>query len=136
MYTNELELSNKLYCTFSKLEQLDDSLDLIKKSYNILYNKIFILESRDSDEFILTYNVDPFNTNGELLPNTILSHRKKDFNVLYTINALNQLIKKLNNGILNTNFPINWSEYSNSILLTQNNEFKKLDTKVHKIISL
>lgn len=125
----------KLYCTFTKLEDLDDSINNIKTSYNVLYGKIFVLESKETQEYILTYNIDPFNTSGELLPNTILAHRKKEFKVLYTLNALNELIKKLNNGILNTKYPINWSEYSNSILLTQNNELKRLETKIQKIIS-
>lgn len=134
--TNELELTNKLYCTFCKKESVDSTLTKIKTSYNILYNKIFILESESTDEYICTYNVDPFNTSGELLENTILAHRKKESNTLYTINALNILIKKLNNGILDTKYSVNWVDYQNCILLTQNNDIKRLNTKINKIISL
>jgi hypothetical protein len=47
---------------------------------------------------MLTYNVDLGNTKGEFaIGNTILVHRKKQTNTLYTINALNELIKSLNN---------------------------------------
>ena len=63
-------------------------------------------------------------------------HRKKDTNTLYTINALNELIKSLNGGVVNTKFPINWKHYRNCILLTQHNELKQLNTKIHKIIEL
>jgi hypothetical protein len=68
--------------------------------------------------------------------NTILVHRKKDFNVLYTINSLNELIKQLNNGIVDTNYPINWQHYKNSILLTQHDELKQLKTRIYKIIEV
>jgi hypothetical protein len=71
-----------------------------------------------------------------VLPNTILLHRKKESNTLYTINALNALIKSLNNGILDTNFRITWLDYKNSILLIQSNDLNIIQTKIHKIINL
>jgi hypothetical protein len=73
---------------------------------------------------------------GGLLENTILLHRKKESNTLYTINALNDLIKSLNGGQLDTSFMVNWKDYQNSILLTHAGELKKLDTKIYKIITL
>jgi hypothetical protein len=71
-----------------------------------------------------------------VLPNTILLHRKKESNTLYTINALNALIKSLNSGILDTNYRITWLDYKNSILLIQNNDLNIIQTKIHKIINL
>jgi nucleoside-diphosphate-sugar epimerase len=56
--------------------------------------------------------------------------------LLYTINALNALIKSLNNGILDTNFRITWLDYKNSILLIQSNDLNIIKTKIHKIINL
>jgi hypothetical protein len=70
-----------------------------------------------------------------ILDNTILLHRKKDSNTLYTINALNDLIKELNGGILDMKYKVNWSEYRNCILLTTGGELKRLDTKVHDILT-
>lgn len=128
-------MNNKLFATFCNQENLDETLFIIKGRYTILYDKIFVLSS-DSNEYICTYNIDSYNTNREIIPNTILTHRKKESNTLYTINALNCLIKELNNNILDINYKVNWKDYSNSILLTQNNEFKKLNTKVHKIFFL
>jgi hypothetical protein len=75
-------------------------------------------------------------TQQSVLPNTILLHRKKESNTLYTINALNALIKSLNNGILDTNYRIMWLDYKNSILLIQNNDLNIIQTKIHKIINL
>ena len=63
-------------------------------------------------------------------------HRKKESNTLYTINALNELIRKLNGGVVDTKFPIEWRHYRNSILHTNKDEFKQLKTKIHKIIEL
>jgi len=68
--------------------------------------------------------------------NTILVHRKKESNTLYTINALNELIKKLNGGVVDTRYQIDWQHYKNTILLTQQNELKQLKTKIHEIIEL
>jgi hypothetical protein len=71
-----------------------------------------------------------------LLDNTILLHRKKESNTLYTINALNDLIKSLNGGNLDTSYIIDWNDYKNCILLTHAGDLRKLDTKIFKIISL
>jgi hypothetical protein len=129
------DLNNKLFCTFTTLEDLDGLIESITSSYNIMYNKLFVLHVKSNDEYVCTYNIDQGNVS-DLPKNTILVHRKKDSNTLYTINALNELIKKLNNGVVDTKFPINWKHYRNTILLTQHDELKQLKTKIHKIIEL
>ena len=127
------DLNNKLFCTFTTLENLDNILNSITNKYNIMYNKIFVLYIKSKDEY--TYNIDQGNVS-DLPDNTILVHRKKETNTLYTINALNELIKKLNNGVVDTKFPITWEHYKNSVLLTQHDELKQLKTKIYKIIEL
>ena len=129
------DLNNKLFCTFTTNEGLDSLLEGIQRSYDIMYNKIFVLYVKSNDEYVCTYNVDQGNING-LPDNTIMVHRKKETNTLYTINALNELIKKLNGGVVDTSYKINWLHYKNSILLTQQNELKQLNTKIHKIIAV
>ena len=129
------DLNNKLFCTFTTLEDLDGLIESITSSYNIMYNKLFVLHVKSNDEYVCTYNIDQGNVS-DLPKNTILVHRKKDSNTLYTINALNELIKKLNNGVVDTKFPINWKHYRNTILLTQHDELKQLKTKIHRIIEL
>jgi hypothetical protein len=80
---------NKLFCTFIEHDKLQDTVSTLTKRYTILYSKVFVLESPDTEELILTYNIDAVNTNAQnALPNTILLHRKKESNTLYTINAL------------------------------------------------
>ena len=132
---NTKDLNNKLFCTFTTREGLDTLISDITSQYTIMYNKLFVLEIKDSDEMVVTYNVDQGNINS-IPANTILVHRKKESNTLYTINALNELIKRLNGGVVDSRYRVNWQHYRNTILLTQQNELKELKTKIHKIIEL
>ena len=87
------QLKNKLFCTFSPKDKLEETLDMIQEEYTIMYGKIFVLESSESEEYLCTYNIEVEGNTTRVLPNTILLHRKKESNTLYTINSLNLLIK-------------------------------------------
>jgi hypothetical protein len=129
------DLNNKLFCTFTDPKNLDVLIEDIKAKYSIIYNKMFVLEIIGKEEYVITYNVE--HANVSYIPeNTILVHRKKESNTLYTINALNELIKKLNGGVVDTKFAVNWNHYKNCILLTQHNELNQLNTKIFKIIEI
>ena len=130
------QLKNKLFCTFSPKDKLEEVLDTIKSEYTIMYRKIFVLESEDSDEFLCTYNIEVQGGNTRVLPNTILLHRKKETNTLYTINSLNLLIKSLNEGVLDTSFRVEWQNFKNTVLLTQGEDLRKLSTKIYKIVNI
>ena len=132
----DLKDMNKLFCTFSSKIDLETTLSTIQSQYKILFNKIFVLYIASTEEYVCTYNIDHNNMTNGLLGNTILLHRKKESNTLYTINALNDLIKSLNGGVLDTSFTVNWKDYQNCILLTHSGDLKKLDTKIYKIITL
>ena len=129
------DLNNKLFCTFTDLNGLDGLIEDIKSKYTIIYNKLFVLEIVGKDEYVITYNVEQGNVHA-IPENTILVHRKKESNTLYTINALNELIKKLNGGVVDTNYQVDWQHYRNCILLTQHNELNQLNTKIYKIIEI
>ena len=132
---NAGDLNNKLFCTFTDLDGLDALLEDIQSKYTIIYNKMFVLEIVGKDEYVVTYNVDQGNV--QTIPeNTILVHRKKESNTLYTINALNELIKKLNGGVVDTSYKVDWQHYRNCVLLTQHNDLNQLNTKIYKIIEL
>jgi hypothetical protein len=128
-------MNNRLFCTFTSLDDLEFLIKDLSNKYTIMYNKMFVLHIKSNNEYVITYNVDQGNIN-DIPDNTILVHRKKESNTLYTINALNELIKKLNHGAVDTNFPVNWQHYRNCILLTQHNEIKQLNTKIFKIIEI
>jgi len=134
-FLNFIDVNNKLFCTFVTLEEIDNFVKEISHKYVIMYNKLFVLYIKDTGEYVVTYNTDQINLNS-IPDNTILVHRKKETNTLYTINALNELIKKLNGGAVDVHYKINWQHYKNTILLTQHNELKQLKTKIHTIIEL
>ena len=128
-------MNNKLYCTFLQNEGVDEVVDRILEEHDILFNKIFVLVSLDDDKVMLTYNIDGPVYNLQL-ENTILVHRKKQTNTLYTINALNEVIKYLNDGILDTTYQVDWSRFRNSLLLTRPGGFKKVRTRLKTIIEI
>ena len=132
---NAGDLNNKLFCTFTDLEGLDALIEDIQSKYTIIYNKMFVLEIVGKDEYVVTYNVDQGNVH-TIPENTILVHRKKESNTLYTINALNELIKKLNGGVVDTKYQVDWQHYRNCVLLTQHNDLNQLNTKIYKIIEV
>lgn len=134
-FTSFSDMNNKLFCTFVSESFIDQTLHLIQNSYPILYDKIFVLSLQDNEGYVCTYNVDLEKVE-TFLENTILVHRKKNSNTLYTINALNQLICELNGGYLNKNYSVNWDHYSNSILLTRENALQIIKTEIYSIINL
>tara|TARA_B110000285_G_scaffold54493_1_gene62049 strand:- start:1001 stop:1462 length:462 start_codon:yes stop_codon:yes gene_type:complete len=129
------DMSNKLFCTFSTESTLDATLEEIQERYKIIYNKIFVLYSKSQDEYVCTYNVDYGNVSN-FIENTILVHRKKESNTLYTINALNTLVKELNGGQVDKNYKVNWPDYRNCVLLTKGPELKRINTKLFRIVEL
>ena len=128
-------MRTQLLCTFAFEESLEDTLDAIIDTHDILFDRIFVLESDDEDELMCTYNIS-YVTKYNMLPDTISVHRKKETNTIYTINALNQLIRMLNGGNLDKSYTVNWDDYSNSIMLVRGGEFSILPTKVYNIITI
>ena len=127
-------MRTQLLCTFAHKTNLDIVIEYIKQNFKVPEQRIFVFSNyAKRNELYCTFNAED---NGHRGKNTISIHRKKETNTLYTINALNELIKSLNGGVVNTKFPINWKHYRNCILLTQHNELKQLNTKIHKIIEL
>tara|TARA_B100000424_G_scaffold271589_1_gene275063 strand:+ start:2151 stop:2552 length:402 start_codon:yes stop_codon:yes gene_type:complete len=127
-------MRTNLLCTFTNPRDKRKTIDLIIDKYDILYNKIFLLKNVDNDrELMCTYNIS-IEENYSELENTILLHRKKQTNTLYTINALNSLIKILNNGVLDTTYQLDWENYRNTMLLTNEEGLKRVETEVEDII--
>jgi len=127
-------LKTQLVCTFTKKYQLDETLDNIVSNFSILNNKIFVFKSFEiKDDCILSYNV-VMDSYKKFLPNSIMVHQKRETNTIYTINALNELIMNLNNGILDKKYPIEWERYRNCALLKNKDGFRVVKiflVKVH-----
>ena len=128
-------MKTQLLCTFTDKEVLQDILQQIRENYKIVYNYIYILQNKTSlDELYITYNIDVEFRPNKQLPNTILVHRKKQSNTLYTINALNQLIKEENGGVLDTSFSLDWDKFRNCIILTGLQGIRKIPTRIFEKI--
>ena len=129
-------MKTHLLCTFTQRDKLDDILELIILCNEVLYNKIYVFQNgNDYHQLICTYNVEyDAENHPEDIPNTISLHRKKQSNTLYTINALNEVIRELNGGVLDKKFPVPWEKYQNSLLLTNDNGLNKIPTKIHSIV--
>jgi hypothetical protein len=128
-------MNTQLLCTFSTKRESGDVIDVIKDSYDVVFDKIYLLENLDNNrQLMLTYNVNKGSTIH--LPQTISLHRKKQTNTLYTINAVNEIVILLNDGVMDKNYPIPWENYSNSMLLTGDEGLKVIKTKLYKIIDV
>ena len=128
-------MKTQLLCTFTTKENLDSVIKEITNAYTIVFNKIYVLQNEDdTKELICTYNVDTTKSiDYNKVEGTISLHRKKHSNTLYTINALNECIKNLNNGILNQKFMIPWENFKNMLLITNSDGLNKINTRIYKI---
>ena len=131
-------MKTQLLCTFTTQYNLEQTIRDITKHFKVVFDKIYVLQNEEKPkELICTYNVnqeDDIDFNS--VKNTISLHRKKITNTLYTINALNELIKLINNGVLDTNYQVEWDIYKNMILISNKEGLQKIPTRILKIIEL
>lgn len=129
-------MKTQLVCTFVKKYQIEDMLDEIRREFTVLNDKAFLLKSTElTNELVLSYNV-LLDSHKTFLPGSILVHRKKETNTIYTINALNELIMNLNNGILDKSYSIDWIKYQDTMLLKKPEGLKMLKMEIVKVYSL
>ena len=126
----------QLLCTFAHRKDLNLIIDYGTTSYNIVEKKIFVFNNTEApNDLYCTYNVD-ISQKYKKAENTILIHRKKETNSLYTVNALNEIIKNANNGLLDKTFIIDWTLYKNTLLLTNNTELRRIKLELYKRIDI
>lgn len=128
-------MKTQLLCTFTTKEELQNTLQDIRETYHIVYNYIYVLQNKGNlDELFVTYNIDTQYKPQYPLRDTILVHRKKQSNTLYTINALNELVKEENGGVLDKSFEIDWEKFRNTIIVTNTEGTKKISTRIFEVI--
>ena len=131
-------MKTQLLATFTTKDNLDDIVEDIKNSYKIIFDKVYVLQNEDVvNELICTYNVDVENgIDYNKVKSTISLHRKKHSNTLYTINALNEVIANLNNGVVDSKFLVPWENYKNTLLVTNSDGLNRINTRIFKIIKI
>ena len=146
-------MKSVLLVTFlNNRKSVSSVLKLVASNFEVIGNRVFLLKDVDAEnKYVLSYNI--VNDSGivfsDILRNTIPLHRKKDTNTLYTVNALNELVILQNDGELDSEFPVNWDDYKDCILLTNltpcdDDEeavegdviLRKINTKLVKVFNL
>ena len=126
-------MNTQLLCLFTIKEELDKSLEFVLNQYILTNPNVFVLENKTNEgELYITFNVQK---GSSAIPSdwkTILVHRKKQSNTIYTINALNEVVKSKTGGILDSSYMIDWDEFKNCIITTSSIGYKKIPTKVFK----
>jgi len=126
-------LKTQLLCTFAHQSDLNIIIDYVKRSYEIPERRIFVFaNSENREQLYCTYNADSTTQRGQ---NTISIHRKKETNTLYTVNALNEIIRTVNNGVLDKTYRIDWTNYQNSFILTEDTSYRVVELMFFKRIS-
>ena len=131
-------MRTQLLATFTNKTDLDKTIENIKGAYTIAFSKIYVLQNeKDINELICTYNVDlSAGADYNDVKGTISLHRKKHSNTLYTINALNEVIASLNNGLVDSKFIVPWENFKNTLMVTNSTGLNKISTRIYKIIKI
>lgn len=126
----------QLLCTFSLIKSYKATIEEIKKFYNVYSDRFFVFSNvNNPEEVFVTYNVVNEGKEFSKFANTINVHRKKQTNTLYTLNAMNQIIKDENDGVFDKTYSVNWSLYQNSLVITGDSTIRILPIKILEIIN-
>ena len=131
----ETKMRTQLLCTFTTKQKLNEVVDIVVTCNDVLYEKIYVFQNiNELNQLICTYNVEHQPDYQENIIDTISLHRKKQSNTLYTINALNEVIREKNDGVLDKSYMVDWLEFENTLLLTNEMGLQKIPTKIFQII--
>lgn len=126
----------QLLCTFADVNSFKATIEEIKKFYTVYNDRFFVFFNVNlPKEVFITYNIVNSGKEFPKFPNTISIHRKKQTNTLYTLNAMNQIIKDENGGVFDKTFSVSWELYANSLIITGTPSIKVLPIKILEIIN-
>ena len=109
-------MRSQLLCTFTTVLDLPNCITNIHKTYSVdAIENMRCYQYLDESSVVCIYNTS--NTQSRM-QDTITINRKKDTETLYSINALNALIREENNGVLDKTYKVDWNQYVNKLLLT------------------
>jgi hypothetical protein len=125
--------NRQLLCTFTNSKDFRQCAEDVLKFYEIYSKRIFAFSNaKNPKEIYLTYNVLNMQRNAPKFPNTILIHRKKQTNTLYTLNAMNRLIEE-ENGRADNTYIVNWKLYENSLIITGDVSIRIIPLKIFNV---
>lgn len=125
----------QLLCTFSTIPTYKTTIEEIKKFYNVYNERFFVFTNVNvPKEVFITYNILSAGKEFPKFQNTISIHRKKLTNTLYTLNAMNQIIRDENNGHFDKTFSVDWKLYADSLIITGTPSIRVLPIKILEIL--
>lgn len=128
-------MKRQLLCTFSLVSSFKNTVEEIKKFYVVNNDRFFIFTNTNAPkEVLITYNITCEGKEFPKFPNTISIHRKQQTNTLYTLNAMNQIIKDDNNGVFDRTFPVNWEHYGNSLIISGTPSIRIIPIEILEIV--
>ena len=128
-----------LLATFVRSSQIDKAVEQISSELDIDSRRVFLLKlvSKDNSKdrkYVLTYNWhgdrgrQDFDFTNEYV--TISVNRKKQTNTIYTINALNSLIKEEYGPTVDPKtIKVDWDNYRNTMLIMNGDDLKSYNDK-------
>ena len=116
----------QLFCSFATPVNLKTVINFIVTNFEPVNNLVFIYQNADnSKQLVITYNIVNDKQKKVDTTNALAIHRKTETNTFYSINALNTLIKLVNNNVLDTNYKVDWDLYVDTLLLTSKGELNR-----------
>jgi hypothetical protein len=123
-----------LLCTFTNSNDFQRTADEVLKFYEVYSKRIFVFSNEQNNkELYLTFNVLGMRKDSPKFPNTILIHRKKQTNTLYTLNAMNRLIEE-ENGVFDKTYVVKWHLYENSLIITGEVSIRIIPLKIFSVL--
>jgi hypothetical protein len=124
-----------LLCTFTNSNDARKCAEDVLNFYEVYSKRIFAFSNvKNPKEVYLTYNVLNMQRGAPKFLNTILIHRKKQTNTLYTLNAMNKLIEE-ENGRADNTYIVNWSLYENSLIITGEVSIRVIPLKIFNVFA-
>lgn len=132
---SQFQDNRQLLCTFSTSIDYKKTVEDVLDFYEVYNRRIFAFSNvKNPKEIFLTYNVLNMQRNAPKFLNTILIHRKKQTNTLYTLNAMNRLIEE-EHGSFDKTYAVNWNLYENSLIITGDISIRIIPLKIHSVAS-
>jgi len=134
-------MKSLLLATFVQKKNHVKAIEEIKNNVNDA--KVYVFKDMSNENrTILTYNSENccyFKLKEcSLLKNTIPIHRKRDTNTLFTLNALNEVIKDIDHEVDKIDYEsvyVDWTDYRNSLVLTDSsNNINVVPLKLLKVL--
>lgn len=121
--------NNVIIGTFVKKNKILTFLEFLRNKLKINIDKVFVFFVEDNEtEYLVTFSSVKDNIYFELLHDTTVLHIKNG--CLFSINALNMYIDKLNQGnIPHKDFKVDWNDLKDTLLITTNGVLKQSKLK-------